>query len=123
MNLKEFIRDKYPIKDKIESIFTDPIKQIMEQDDLPYDGVMSIDGTMQKVVYVSDDTYIPVVEILSYYAEEVQKMKDEEFKTVYFAYMDNIDLSDLTIETIMSSAREYNEGKLKRDELLAKCIQ
>ena len=123
MTFKEFIRDKYPIKDKIRSLNEDPIKRIMEQDDLPFDKIISVDGVFQKVVYVSEDSYVTVMDILSYYPEEVAKMEDVDFKEAYFAYMDNIDISDVNIENIMAASKEYKSQKEKKEELLLKCTQ
>ena len=38
----------------------------LEQDDLPYDSIVSVDGKLQKVVYISEEDFIPVLEILSF---------------------------------------------------------
>lgn len=123
MTFKEFIRDRYPIKDKIRALNEDPIKRIMEQDDLPFDKILSVDGVLQKVVYVSEDSYVTVMDLLSYYPEDVEKMDDKDFKDAYFAYMDNIDITDINIENIMAASKEYKNQKQKKDELLLKCTQ
>ena len=65
MTLKEYIKEYYPIKEKLQIIKSDPIKMIMEQDDLPYDSIVSVDGKLQKVVYISEEDFIPVLECLS----------------------------------------------------------
>ena len=58
MTLKEYIKEYYPIKEKLQIIKSDPIKMIMEQDDLPYDSIVSVDGKLQKVVYISEEDFI-----------------------------------------------------------------
>lgn len=122
MTLKEYIRDYYPIQEKLQIIKNDPIKRIMEQDDLPYDGIVVVDGKLQKVVYSSDDEFIPVLEILSYNKEEVEKSTDTEFKTIWNAYMDNVEVTDLNLETIMAASKEYIENKKRKEALLEQCI-
>lgn len=122
MTLKEYIKEYYPIKEKLQIIKSDPIKMIMEQDDLPYDSIVSVDGKLQKVVYISEEDFIPVLEILSYSKEEVEKSKDIEFKEVWKTYMDNVEITDLNLENLMTISKEYIESRKRKEALLKQCI-
>ncbi|MCI9050354.1 MAG: hypothetical protein HFI05_00280 [Lachnospiraceae bacterium] len=122
MTLKEYIKEYYPIKEKLQIIKSDPIKMIMEQDDLPYDSIVSVDGKLQKVVYISEEDFIPVLEILSYSKEEVEKSKDIEFKEVWKTYMDNVEITDLNLENLMTISKEYIESRKRKEALLEQCI-
>ena len=39
MNILEFIKEQYPVQDKIRARLTDPYKEIQLRDDLPYDSI------------------------------------------------------------------------------------
>ena len=122
MNLVEFIDEYYPIDEKIKQYEADPFKRIMDNDDLPYDDIRMYEGKLQKVVYLSDDEVIPVFELLSYTAEDIKKLNNAELSSVYNAYMDNIDVTDMTIEEIMSAVQDYSRAKENKERLLNACI-
>lgn len=121
MTLIEFTRDIYKIEDRVQRICQDPVKMVMENDDLPCDGVRCIDGEMQKVIEVSSDVYIPVLELISYTKEDIEASNDEDLKAVWEAYMGNVKIEYLTFEGIMAAARDYYARKHKCEEMLAKC--
>lgn len=123
MTFREYISEMYPIEDKLRAIASDPYTAILENDDLPYDDIRMVDGVLQKVVEISSDSYISIMELLSYDAADVEKMKDEEFKQLYYAYMDNVEVSPLTLERIMSSVREVRKHKEAKKELLSRCTE
>jgi len=123
MTLLEYIDDYYPIRDQVERKIKDPITMIMEKDDLPCDDVKAVDGKLQKVVYMTDDEYIPVIELLSYVREEVERMPDSDFKEVWFAYMDNITVNDMDLRTIVEVSKQYTTAKERKEELVKKCMQ
>lgn len=123
MTIVEFIDDYYPIDDLIKEVKCDPIQRVLNNDDLPCDDVRFIDGELQKVVEISADVYVPVVEILSYCKEDVDAMTDTDFKNTYYTYMTLIDVEDVTIENIMSASRDYRKNKQAKDSLLNKCTQ
>lgn len=117
MTFREFIADYYPIKDRIAAIQSDPIKMIMESDSLPCDDVKFIDGSLQKVVEVTEGVFVPVLDLLAYSESDISSM-DPDLRKVYQVYMENIEYSDLDIESIMSSARRYKENLAKKETLL-----
>lgn len=123
MTLVEYIHESYPIKERLEELNNDPIKRVMESDGLPFDSIQVIDGVLQKAVEISQDTYVAVVDLLSYTKEDIDGLgpEDNDFKQAYYAYMDNVDLTDMTIDAIMSAARDYAENKKREEELYKKC--
>lgn len=123
MTLYEYCTEYRPIHEKIALIKSDPIKRVLEMDSLPCDGVKMIDGQLQKVVEITSDSYISVIDLLSYSKEDVDKMTDVDFKSVYYAYMDNIDLTDISVESLMTAVRDYSANKDKKRELLNKCTK
>lgn len=123
MTLKEYIRDYHPIKEQVQRKLKSPITLILEQDSLPCDGVKPVDGTLQKIVYISDDEYVPVLDLLSYTKEDIEKLGDEDFKSTWFAYMENVDSDDVDINSIMMASKEYQAAKKRKKELITKCMQ
>ena len=121
MTFIEYIDTKYPIEEKIKQLRSDPIKQILERDDLPYDEVKYVDGELQKVISLSDGSYVPVIEVLSYCKEDVAKIEDVEMRNAFSAYMDNIDITDMSIDAIMSASRDYIKNRKHKEELINKC--
>jgi len=121
VTLVEFIKERYPIDDKLEQLKTNPIKRIMESDFLPCDAVKMVDGVFQKVVELSDEQYIPVVELLSYSKEDIEQSNDQELKDVWFAYMDNVTVKDVSFDQIMSASSEFMRLRKKKEELINAC--
>jgi len=122
MFIREFIEQQYPIKDILKVRLSDPIKAVMERDNLPYDKIgLDENGNLTKMVEVDDEHYIPVVELISYTPEEIATMSNDNLKIVYNSYMSMIDLQDVEIADIMASARKHAEIKRRREEQLAKC--
>ena len=121
MTLKEYIKGNIKLYEKIETTVNNPLKRIME-DDLPYDAILFVDGMLQKVVYITEDEFITLSELLSYYPEEVAKMEDGDFKATYNAYMYNVDVEDENLSSIMSALKEYKENLERKENLLSKCM-
>ena len=120
MTLHEYVRTVYDIRDKVKRIKADPVQAIRDRDDMPYDDIRLVDGKLQKVVMLSDDEYISIVDLLGYTEEEVDKCNSIELKDVWHAYMENIVLEDMDIKSIMSSCRKLAENKEKRENLVRK---
>lgn len=121
MTMVEFIEQYYPIQDKIDAMNGDYAARIMEADGLPCDCVMMIDGRLQKAVEISSDNYVSVEELLSYTEEDVEKLADEDFKKVYKAYMSQVDVTDITLESIMSAVRDVKANQARKRDVL-ECI-
>lgn len=108
MDILEFIETQYPIKDKVRAKLEDPYKRIENMDDLPCDKIGPDEyGNITKLVEVDDNRYISVIELISLTKDEVDKSDDLPLKTVWEAYMSQIDLQDLNIMDIMECVRQH----------------
>lgn len=119
MNIKEFIASQYPIKDRVRDKLSDPYKRIAEMDSLPYDVIGPDDnGIVTKLVEIDETTFIPVMELITYTRDDVEKMNDEAFKIAYFAYMDNVDVMDVSFVDLQECARAFlRSSQNRRDKL------
>ena len=91
------------------------IKSIEENDDLPYDAILPADGELRKVVYLNDQEYIAVLDLISYTDEEIEKSANTELKEVYKSYMDEMRVDTVDILNAREFIRRYKEHKQKRD--------
>ena len=116
MTLREYIDEQYPVNNLIEHYTKDPYTRVMNADFLPYDKICMYDGKLQKVVEISDDEVIPVLDLLSYDERDVVKCS-QEFKDAYYAYMDNIVLESVDVQDIIHMSRNYkklHDAKMER---------
>lgn len=119
MNILEFIETQYPIRDRIKDKLSDPYKRIEEMDDLPYDLIgMDEYGHMTKLVNVDDVTTIPVMELISYTEDEIKQSPNEALRAVWYAYMEQIDITDMNFADIMECVRQYKANMVRREEQL-----
>lgn len=119
MNILEFIETQYPIRDRIKDKLSDPYKRIEEMDDLPYDLIgMDEYGHMTKLVNVDDVTTIPVMELISYTEDEIKQSPNEALRAVWYAYMEQIDITDMNFADIMECVRQYKANMIRREEQL-----
>lgn len=123
MTFVEYINTYYDARDRIYSKMKNPIQRVMEADGLPCDAVRVVDGELQKVVFLNDDgdDVIPVVELITYTNEEIEKINDSALKEVYYAYMDNVRIEDVNIKEIINSAVLFQEKRKAKQERLANC--
>lgn len=119
MTFEDYIEEMYPIKSKVEAIRKDPIREVLENDFLPYDDICVFEGELQKVVETSKGDIIPVLDLLSYSKEDVEKMNDPAFKEVWEGYMDCVNVEDFNIQNILNIASTYRQNKQKKAEMLA----
>ena len=119
MYILEFIREQYPIRDRILSRLSDPYEKVANDDSLPYDLIgPDDDGHLTKLVEIDDERTIAVVDLISYTREDVVQLNDEALLNVWDNYMCQIDLQDLNIADILESVRTRNAIKKKREEQL-----
>ena len=122
MNMIDFIEQVYPIKDMLKVRLSNPIKAVMEKDNLPYDSIgLDENGNLTKMVEIEDGHSIPVVELISYTEEEIERTNNENLRETWKAYMSQVDVQDVEIADIIASARKYDEIKKRRETQLAKC--
>lgn len=114
MFIQEFIKEYYPVEDRIQELNNDPYKMIANEDDLPYDYIgMDEYGVLTKLVKIDDTRRISVADILSMTREEC--VNDPQLLEVYDIYMSQIDIEDVNITDIMESARRYKDSRKKGD--------
>lgn len=123
LTFREYIGKYYNVTDRIKARLINPKEAVAERDDLPYDDIIYIDDELQKVVYITDDSPISVVELLSYTAEDMHKINDPDLINVYDNYMEQVNVEDVDLANLISAAqifmREKKEGRMR----LAGCIQ
>ena len=122
MKLREYIDQYYPIREKVMQRLKDPVQRVMEMDDLPCDDVRVVDGQLQKVIYINDEEFVPIVDILSYTREDIDKMADCDFKSAWLVYMENVHVEDISIEELMKVSKEYVKNQRLRREMAEKCM-
>ncbi len=116
MFIQEFIRDYYPIADRIQELNNDPYKMIADEDDLPYDYIGCDEyGVLTKLVKIDDTRRISVADILSMTREEC--IGDPQLLYVYDIYMSQIDVEAVNITDIMDSARRYKDSRRKGEKM------
>lgn len=122
MLISQFIREQYPITDRIKAANDNPINKVKMHDDLPYDLIaLNSDGVMSKMLYLDDTgATISVWDLLSSTPEE--RARDESLNLLYDNYMQQVEEQDLEIEDLLKSAKEYrkhNEAQMRKaNELL-----
>lgn len=124
MNLKQYIEERYPIKDKLEHLKKNPYARVRDADFLPYDDIIVVDGILQKVVKLKDDEYITVMDLISYTKEDIDKMSECVLKTAWTTYMENVEITDVTekeFDALQRLSRQYSEHVALREEQLYKC--
>lgn len=122
MKLREYIDKYYPIREKVMRKLKNPVQRVLEMDDLPCDDVRAVDGQLQKIIYVNDEEYVSVVDILSYTKGDIDKMSDCDFKSAWLAYMENVHVEDISIEELMRVSKEYVKNQRQRREMAEKCM-
>lgn len=116
MYIQDFIREYYPVQDRIQALSNDPYKMIASEDDLPYDYIGCDEyGVLTKLVRVDDSRSISVADILSMTREEC--IGDPQLLDVYDIYMSQIDVEAVNITDIMESARRYKDTKRKGEKM------
>lgn len=120
MTLKEYVRTVYNIEDQVKAVNEDPVKLVMERDDLPADDAKYIDGVLQKIVYLSDEEFISVVDLLGYTKEEIDAQPNSDLANVWTVYMEKVELTDMGIEAIMSSCQELAKVHKNKEGLIRK---
>lgn len=125
MTFTEYIVTYYDARDRMFNKMKNPIQRVMEQDGLPCDAIKIVDNELQKVVYLNDDgsDFIPVVDLICYTKEEIERSTDNELKEVYSAYMDNVDVSVVDIQEIINSTILFQRKRMDKKERLDNCIK
>lgn len=122
MKMREYIDTCYPIREKVEQKIKDPVQRVLEADDLPCDDVMSMNGVLQKVVYINASDYVAVVELLSYSRQDIEKLPvGDDFRSAWEAYMENVDVQVVTVQELISASKDYMQLQKRRREMVDRC--
>lgn len=112
MLITEYIEKYFDISTAIREAQSNPIKQIMELDDLKYDRIEMYDGRLQKVLELNDTDVISVLELIAYTPEQIEQLApDDDLRVLYDNYMKDIEISDLSFYDIQESARRWLREK------------
>lgn len=119
MYITDFIREQYPIRDKLAARLSDPYERVANSDDLPYDVIGPDEsGHYTKLVEIDDERFISVVDLISYSREDVIAMHDPDLLSVWDNYMNQIDIHDMNFTDILDCVRAHNRVVKKREEQL-----
>ncbi len=117
MYITDFIREQYPIRDKLVARLSSPYDKVANSDDLPYDVIGPDEsGHYTKLVEIDDDRFISVVDLISYTREDVVAMNDPALLNVWENYMSQIDIHDMNITDILACVRAHNSVVKRREE-------
>lgn len=125
MFIQDYIKEMYPITDRLERLKCNPVERIKMSDDLPYDSVYMVDGQLQKVMMISDERPVPIMELLSWTKGDIDKIRvsDPDYADAWDVYMTLIDVEDLDIANLSTILSDVDQIRKRKEELLAKsCI-
>ena len=115
MTIVDYIKEYYPIADRVEVLLSDPYKLIENADDLPYDKIgMDDDGNLTKLVCIDDERTISVLDLISLSEKETED--DPALKSVYEIYMQQIEIEQVNITDILACTKEYKRVKQQQEE-------
>lgn len=87
MTFREFIETKYDVRERINQLRSNPIKDFIDSDIFPCDFVDIENGEMIKMLYYANGTKdIAVLDLLSYRREDLVKLNNKDLLELYDAY-------------------------------------
>ena len=118
--LREFIAGCYNIDSLVRAKLQDPLKQIMEADCLPCDGVRPVEGVLQKVVFLDDteEEFISVVELLAMDEDDASKHENADMLDIWKTYMGELKVEPMTMDMLINSAKLFMQNYKSRQESL-----
>lgn len=120
MKFPEYVRTVYPIKDIVEQIKQNPIQQVIDRDDLPYDSIKRVDDEFVKVVEYGDEgDFIPILELVSLTKEELERIDNQALTDVYNTYMSKVEILDVDLTTLINASREYQKSLQQKEKWLS----
>lgn len=116
MTIIDYINQKYPIRERVKELISNPYTRIANEDDLPYDKIgPDSNGYVTKLVQVNDeDRYISVIDLIS--LSEDDRKNDPELANIYDIYMTQVDIEDVNISDIMKSVEAYKSLKKSTED-------
>lgn len=118
MTFRQFIEQKYDVRDRIADLKANPIKSFIDSDIFPCDYVAFENGEMIKMLYYADGRKdIAVLDLLSYRREDIVKANDQDLLELYDAYTSQFDF-DSSLD--LSKLSEIREESIKRKMMMNK---
>lgn len=116
MTITQYIREKYPIHNRIKEIMANPYSAIANEDGLPYDVIGPDDeGHVTKLVFVNTDgRTISVIDLITLSPEE--READLELATIYETYMSQVDYEEVNLSDITKMAQSYKDFRKRSEE-------
>lgn len=123
MTFQEYIKKHYDVSARIRARIINPKEVIKNRDDLPYDDIKYVDGELQKIVYIDDDDFISVAELISYTIDDISKIPNNDLKQLYDNYMSQINVEDVDLLSLISAAQVFMKDKKDERMRMLGCIQ
>lgn len=116
MTIVQYIRERYPIDNRIEQYGQNPVARVEKEDGLPYDFIGPDEaGNMVKQVYVNQEgRSISVVDLIALSDYDLEC--DAELKQAYDVYMEQVTIEPVDFMDIMKSARQYKKALADSEE-------
>lgn len=108
MTLRNYIEQVYDVREKIAERKRDPIQDFINNDPFPFSYIANDCGQLVKMLtFDNDKREISVLDLISYYPDDISKTKDEPLINLYNNYMRNIECQSLlTTEQLANIRRE-----------------
>lgn len=118
MTFRDFIETEYDVRDQIDRMRRNPIKEFLESDIFPCDFVES-DGTelVKMLYYDNGKRDIPVLDLLSYRREDLVKNNDKELLELYDNYVSNFKFDGLDLQDPVNISK-FRDESLRRKGLI-----
>lgn len=92
MTFKRFIETKYDVRERINIIKSDPVKEFINGDIFPFDFIEIDNGEMVKMLYYANGKEkISVIDLLSYTRNDLIKLGNKDLLDLYDSYTKNFD--------------------------------
>lgn len=113
MTFRKFIEEKYDIKDRVEQLKSDPIKDFINSDIFPYDFIDTENGELVKMLYYDEGKKeIAVLDLLAYTREDLIKVSNKDLLSLYDNYTEQFDF-DGTLD--LDKLSKLREASIKRN--------
>lgn len=134
MTIYDYIKEHYPMEERVKTFLNTPYDIVMNQDNFKFDDIRMCDGKLEKVMEVDDDWWIPIQVLIGFgkskdpevdakCIEEARALLAPEEFAVYMVYREFIDVEDFNVQKIMDVSKDYLEKKRGEREKVTGCIR
>lgn len=95
MNIKEYIEEKYDVRDRIKNLTKDPIRVLLDKDIFAYDFIELDDSgrPVKMLWYNGGEDSIPVQQLISYSKDEIETLP-KDIRELYDTYTAQYDFDE-----------------------------